>query len=55
MVCPRANIKLEEKPIIADTCEQCFGCVHHCITHVLKTNMDKVVKDILIHIYPYHK
>ena len=40
-VCPRANIKLENKPIIGDTCEQCFGCVHHCVNNVIKTNIEK--------------
>lgn len=40
-VCPRANIKLEEKPIIGDKCEQCLGCAHHCPANVIITNMDK--------------
>ena len=40
-VCPRANIKLEEKPIIGDKCEQCLGCTHHCPANVIITNMDK--------------
>lgn len=40
-VCPRANIKIEEKPVIGDNCEQCLGCAHHCPAHVIITNMDK--------------
>lgn len=40
-VCPRANIKLEEKPIIGYKCEQCFGCVHHCPKNVIKTSIEK--------------
>ena len=40
-VCPRFNIKLEDKLVIGDTCEQCLGCVHHCPNNVLKTNMEK--------------
>ena len=40
-VCPRANIKLEDKPVIGDNCEQCLGCAHHCPNNVITTNMDK--------------
>ena len=40
-VCPRANIKLEEKPIMGYKCEQCFGCVHHCPKNVIKTSIEK--------------
>lgn len=40
-VCPRANIKLDGKPIIGDKCEYCFGCVHHCVNNVIRTNIEK--------------
>lgn len=40
-VCPNANIKLENKPVIGNNYEQCLGCVHHCPNNVIKTNIEK--------------
>lgn len=40
-ICPNANIKLENKPVIGNNCEQCLGCVHHCPNNVIKTNIEK--------------
>lgn len=37
-VCPRGNIKLDEKPVIGDNCDFCMGCVHHCRFDVLSIN-----------------
>ena len=38
-VCPRANIILtEEKPVLADNCEFCLGCAHHCKNKVFTIN-----------------
>lgn len=39
-VCPRGNIILEDKPVIGDNCEFCFGCIHHCKQHVLSINKE---------------
>lgn len=40
-VCPRANIALEDKPILGDNCEFCLGCVHHCKERVLNPKSEK--------------
>lgn len=40
-ICPNANIKLENKPVIGNNYEQCLGCVHHCPNNVIKTNIEK--------------
>ena len=38
-VCPRANITFaEEKPVLADNCEFCLGCAHHCKNKVFTIN-----------------
>lgn len=38
MVCPRGNVRLEDKPVIGDSCDFCFGCIQHCKNHVLSIN-----------------
>jgi len=51
-VCPQDNITLtEDKPLLADNCEFCLGCVHHCKSNVLNINKEQNPSERFINPY----
>jgi len=40
-VCPKHNIKVEEKPVFMHQCDVCYACIHHCPANAIHLKNEK--------------